>query len=371
HALAESLALGKEGGTRLWLPPSPTARGPARRRPVFYNAAMELDRDLNVALVRALYPAIPAARRGWEMLAATGVRGLRIVEESDAFERYDLSENNPAAFAVLERNVHESGHAGLTTHFGDSKRPVEERAFDYVDLDPFGTPEPFVDSALRALRPGGVVAVTATDMPVLTGVARGVCEQRYGSRPIRGSQGPEGGLRILLTYLMREGARRSLELEPVLSYIHDHYVRVFLRSRTAAGERAMDGLIGDPSATGDAGPEIIGPGPFGPVWLGPLFDPGIVARLEVPPTAQRPVELGKFLDRLREESTADRPFYYEPNTLASVLHLTEPPPLTSLLAALRARGFTAARSHVRPSAFRTSAPRSVVYETARGLRPGH
>ncbi|MCI4352531.1 MAG: hypothetical protein L3K14_04000 [Thermoplasmata archaeon] len=336
---------------------------------MFYNAAMELDRDLNVALVRGLFPPAPVARRGWEMLAATGVRGLRLVGETDAFERYDFHERSPAAFAVLERNVHESGHAGLVTHLGDSRQSVEERAFDYVDLDPFGTPEPFVNSALRALRPGGVLAVTATDMPVLAGVARGVCERRYGGRPIRGSQGPEGGLRILLAYLIREGARRSVELEPVLSYLHDHYVRVFLKSRTAPSENAADALMGDPSESGDAGPEISGSGPFGPMWLGPLFEGRLLARLEVPATAQRPAELRKLLDRLREESTVERPFYYEPNTLASELHLSEPPPLAPLLAGLRARGFAAARSHVRPSAFRTSAPRSVVQDAAQGLRP--
>jgi len=337
---------------------------------VFYNAAMQFDRDLNVAVLRALYPPGPGTRRGWDMLAATGVRGLRLVEETDAFGRYDFTEANPAAFAVLERNVHESGHAGLVTHLADATQPVEERAFDYIDLDPFGTPAPFVDAALHGLAPLGVLAVTATDMPVLTGVARGVCERRYGGRPIRGAQGPEGGLRILIAYLVREAAQRSIELAPVVSYIHDHYVRVFLSSRLAESSSVDNAQVGDPSALGDAAPEVAGTGPFGPMWLGPLFEPTLVARLEVPVTAERPEELWKFLDRIREESTVARPFYYEPNTLASGLHLAEPPPLAAVLEALRGRGFLAARSHVRASAFRTTAPRSVVDETSRGLRPG-
>jgi tRNA (guanine26-N2/guanine27-N2)-dimethyltransferase len=365
------VALGREGGTRLWLPPSPTDRGPARRRAVFYNAAMQLDRDLNVAVVRALYPPGPGTRRGWEMLAATGVRGLRLVEETDAFAAYDFTEANPVAFEVLERNVHESGHSGLTTHLEDAVRPVRERAFDYVDLDPFGTPAPFLDAALRALAADGVLAVTATDMPVLTGVARGVCERRYGGRPIRGSQGPEGGLRLLLAFLIREAARRSLDAEPVLSYVHDHYVRTFLRTRPAQSGSVVASKVGDPSELGLASPAISGTGPFGPMWLGPLFDADLVGRLEVPPTAERPEELRRFLDRVREESAADRPFYYEPNVLASELHLSEPPPLAALLAGLQARGFVAARSHVRPSAFRTTAPRPIVFETTRALGPGH
>jgi tRNA (guanine26-N2/guanine27-N2)-dimethyltransferase len=338
---------------------------------VFYNAAMQLDRDLNVAVLRALCPSGPGTRRGWDMLAATGVRGLRLAEETDAFAQYDFTEVNPAAFAVLERNVHESGHSGLGTHADDAKEPLAERAFDYVDLDPFGTPVPFVDAALRALAPGGVLAVTATDMPVLTGVARGVCERRYGGRPVRGAQGPEAGLRILIAYLVREGRSRSIDLSPVLGYVHDHYVRAFLRAGAPASSLDEDSWIGDPSALQDAAPTIEGVGPFGPMWLGPLFEPSLVALLEVPPTAERRVELGRFIQRIREESAADRPFYYEPNTLASELGLPEPPALAPLLAALHSSGYVAARSHVRPSAFRTTAPRSVVYSTAKGLRPSH
>ena len=330
---------------------------------------MQFDRDLNVAVVRAVFPNGPGNRRGWDMLAATGVRGLRLMEETDAFARYDFTEENPAAFEVLERNLHESGHGGLQAYHCDARKPAGIREFDYVDLDPFGTPVPFVDAALRALAPGGVIAVTATDMPVLTGVARGVSEERYGGRPVRGAQGPEGGLRILIAYLVREGAQRSIGLKPVLSYIHDHYVRVYLRSRPSRSLPVDVSGLGDPLALGEALPHLAGTGPFGPMWLGPLFDSDLVARLEVPVTAERPAELRKFLDRLREESTADRPFYYEPNSLASELHLAEPPALATLLEALRAKGFAAARSHVRPSAFRTWAPRSVVYETAQALRP--
>jgi tRNA (guanine26-N2/guanine27-N2)-dimethyltransferase len=332
---------------------------------------MQLDRDLNVAVVRALHTSGPGTRRGWDMLAATGVRGLRLAEETDAFAQYDFTEANAAAFAVLEQNVHESGHAGLRTHLENAKEPLEERAFDYVDVDPFGTPVPFVDSALRALAPGGVLAVTATDMPVLTGVARGVCERRYGGRPIRGAQGPEAGLRILIAYLLREAGHRSIGLTPMLGYVHDHYVRAFLRAGPPSPTLGESPLIGDPSALADAAPSVAGVGPFGPMWLGPLFDANLVAHLEVPATAERPEELGRFIERLQEESGADRPFYYEPNTLASELGLAEPPALAPLLAALRSSGYAAARSHVRPSAFRTTAPRSVVFSTTKGLRAGH
>lgn len=331
---------------------------------------MQLDRDLNVALVRAIFSGSPRSRRGWEMLAATGVRGLRLVEETDAFGRYDFTERNPLAFEVLERNVHGVGRTGLVPHLDDAVKPLDERVFDYVDLDPFGTPAPFVDAALRALAPSGVLAVTATDLPVLTGVARGACERRYGARPLRGSQGPEGGLRILLAYLIREGLLRSIPLEPVFGYVHDHYVRAYLRVLPPGAPVRDPALVGDPRSGGDQGPVLAGTGPLGPMWLGPLFGPATLRRLEVPLTAELPRELHRLIDRLREESAADRPFYYEPNGIAEELRLSEPPSLAALLSRLRTLGYAAARSHVRPSAFRTTAPRTVVYATAGTLRSG-
>ncbi|MGA7923973.1 MAG: tRNA (guanine(26)-N(2))-dimethyltransferase, partial [Thermoplasmata archaeon] len=52
---------------------------------MFYNPAMALDRDLAVAVLAAEAPRGERPMDGWEMLAATGIRGLRLVEETRAF----------------------------------------------------------------------------------------------------------------------------------------------------------------------------------------------------------------------------------------------------------------------------------------------
>lgn len=36
--------------------------------------------------------------------------------------------------------------------------------FDCVDLDPYGSPSPFVDAAVQCVADGGLLMVTATDM---------------------------------------------------------------------------------------------------------------------------------------------------------------------------------------------------------------
>jgi len=329
---------------------------------VFYNPAMAFDRDLGVAFANALLPLPRGRRTGWEMTAATGVRGLRLLAETPAFVSFTFTEANPDAFRVLCENV--SGFSGARAVEGDARHPAPGAPFDYVDLDPYGTPEPFVRTALESVRENGVVAVTATDMMVLAGAQPAACARRYGARPVRGRLGPEGGLRILLRELSRTAESLACSIHPLLAYTRDHYVRAYVEVRGRSSDPAPVGLI-DPSRW--EGPYVGERGPYGPFWLGPLFDPGVIERLAVPDGAARAREVEPFLLRLKEEVSADRPFYFESNVLASQLGLDRPPALRAVLGELRALGFRVARTHARDEGFRTEAPRTVVEEVVRRL----
>ena len=329
---------------------------------MFYNPAMAMDRDLSVAFVRAWSDLVPERRTAWEMMAATGARGLRLLTESQAFEAFTLTEANPEAARVLAENAR--AHPGARALVADAHRVPEGAPFDYVDLDPYGTPAPFVATALSAIRTGGVLAVTATDMMVLAGVQPRACERRYGATPIRGRLGPEGGLRILLAYLAREARRQGRTVRSLLSYVHDHHVRAFVEiGRAGPGTDPIDRI--DPRQW--EGPHLGEGTSYGPLWLGPLFEPTLVRALRSPPTAARPEETEAFLARLQEEVRADVPFYYESNVLSAALAIPFPPPIASFLERLRSEGFRAARTHARPEGFRTDAPRAVVERLAREL----
>ena len=323
---------------------------------------MAADRDLGVAFATALGQTSGGGRAGWEVTAATGVRGLRLLNESGAFAAFLLTEANPEAAGVLGRNA--ARYPGATAALGDGREPPGPERFDFVDVDPYGSPVDFLPAALAALRPGGVLAVTATDMMVLAGVQKGACERRYGAVPVRGRLGPEGGLRILLAYLAREARARARAIRPLLAYSRDHHVRAYVEVH-----RAETGPPSDPVGTIDpaswSGPPVGNRGPYGPMWLGPLFDAPTVRALRRPEASARPAETEAFVARLAEECAADVPFYYEPNRLAHALRLPAPPALGGLLRELTSRGFRAARTHARPEGLRTDAPREVVETIAR------
>lgn len=336
---------------------------------MFYNAAMALDRDLSVAFVTAAFAGAPHGRRAWEMLAATGARGLRIAHETGRFDDFLLTERVTDALRVARANAAALGVPGVRVEAADATRPVESAAFDYVDLDPFGSPAPFLPAALAAVRPGGVVAVTATDMMVLAGVQKGAAERRYGAIPVRGRLGPEGGLRLLLGFVAREAARRGSAVRPLLCYVHDHHVRLYVRLGPP-GPTDGPAPVAEIDPATWTGPELGLCGRAGPFWLGPLFDPDLTDRLVPPAAPARPRDVARILARFREEARVPAPFYYETNRLAGALGLPAPPSPDALVAALRAAGHAAARTHAREGAFRTVAPRAVVNALARSLGAG-
>jgi tRNA (guanine26-N2/guanine27-N2)-dimethyltransferase len=327
---------------------------------------MAFDRDLNVAFARALEATGRPRLEGWEMLGATGVRGLRLAHETDLLETLLITEREEEAVAVIERNVEELHLPRVHVHPADARTPPPEGPFDYVDLDPYGSPLPYLNAMFRSVRLPAIVAVTATDLMVLAGIVRGACEARYGARPLHGRLAPEGGLRILLATLAKEARRHRATLTPLLSYVHDHHVRTYAELVPSEGARTTDPVAPIDPATW-TGP-VLGPkGPYGPFWVGPLFDRRVVEHLAVPPSPARPKEIQSWIERFRAEAEVDQPFFYEPNQIARALHLTQPPPLEALLAGLRASGAKATRAHPQASALRTDAPRSVVESVARSL----
>jgi tRNA (guanine26-N2/guanine27-N2)-dimethyltransferase len=318
---------------------------------------MALDRDLGVAFVRALDR--PPAD-GWEATASTGIRGLRLLQEAGPFRAFLFTEANPRTFEVLRQNVADDPRARAL--LADAVGGLGSDTFDYVDVDPYGSPLRFLPAAIAAVRQGGVLAVTATDMMVLAGAQPSACRRIYGASPVRGRLGPEGALRILLATLAREARQLGRSAEPLLCYVGGHHVRAYVRLAPGAPPRQPIDVL-DPGRWD--GPPIAGTVPVGPLWVGPIVDPVLASRLEVPSSAAEPRSLRRFLEGLRDDARIVAPFYYEPNLLARALGLPRPPSVDRLLRALTESGYRAGRTHVRAEGIRTDAPRTGVEDAAR------
>ena len=97
-------------------------------------------------------------------------------------------------------------------------------------VDPYGSATPFIDSAIQAIKSGGLLCITCTDMTVLASANfPEVCYAKYGGIPLRARYNHEMALRILLLSLSTTASKYKKYIVPWLSMSVDFYIRVFIR----------------------------------------------------------------------------------------------------------------------------------------------
>ena len=139
------------------------------------------------------------------------------------------------AVESIRRNVEHNNVTQLVEpHNGDAallmyQNKAARDRFDVIDLDPYGSPTPFLDGAVQAVSEGGLLCVTATDMAVLAGNSPETCYTKYGAISLKTKCCHEFAVRILLQCLEAHANRYGRYTRPLLSLSIDFYVRVFVR----------------------------------------------------------------------------------------------------------------------------------------------
>lgn len=206
---------------------------PKRNEDVFYNPAMKHQRDVLVAVVNS-YKSFPGNGRELHVglsMEASGVRSIRLLKECAGRKllvhandyNEDVVKSMRANFKL--NNVSVAGVTNLTSDAFFERG----KGFDIIDLDPFGTPGPYLDMAVKRLSRGGLLCVTATDSAVLCGLYPSVALRSYWSATSHDMSMHEWAVRILVRYCQLIGAQYDRALIPVLCYKKDHYVRLYLR----------------------------------------------------------------------------------------------------------------------------------------------
>ncbi len=355
----------REGATELLVPEQHSSGGPGKIfDTVFFNEQMAFNRDVSVMFRRALGRHMKVA----DCMTATGSRAVRIANEVPDTEVV-ANDINPGTIPYIEENVRLNGLTNCRVSRENLHVLLAKEVFDYVDLDPFGSPVPFLHSAIQGCKRGGILAVTATDTAPLAGAHRAKCERRYQARPIRGPMCHEGALRILIGYIARETAKFDKGIRPMLSFSTDHYVRTYVEVRNGAA--AADGSLSelvyiayDP----DTLERSFSPVPdekhvYGPMWGGQLFDRDILGRMSAEGMADQK-RCDKFLGIWREEIDSN-PFVYDMSEVASNLKVSTPN-YERFIEAMAERG-RVSRTHLSPTGFKTELPLETVKEVFRSV----
>ncbi|KAL9102208.1 MAG: hypothetical protein Q9163_002614 [Psora crenata] len=182
-----------------------------------------------------------------DALSATGLRALRYGKEVPIATHITANDLSGSATASIKLNVEHNGLAekiqpstsDAINHLHRSIGAPKPGAGQYhvIDLDPYGTAAPFLDSAVRALVDGGLLCVTCTDAGVFAslGYLEKTCSQ-YGGLPLKGPHAHEGGIRLILHAIATAAARYGIAIEPLLSLSIDFYARLFVRVHRSPAE---------------------------------------------------------------------------------------------------------------------------------------
>ena len=349
----------KEGAARLLVPHVPRRKGPGTAGPwPFYNPTMTVNRDL-AAIVLAKWPRRP--RTVLDGLAATGAWGIRMQLEAGPYE-ITFNDRSTLAVRLIRENLRRNWTRGDVVN-GELVSLLGTDQYDFVDIDPFGPPTPFLGALFEEIKNGSGLGVTATDTSVLSGTYPAACLRRYQARPLRCPQGSEIGLRILLGFCERLAAKEGKAIRPILSFAAEHFLRVYATVDRRTGDSPL-GFVKRRSR-GEFIPARAEADAIGRLWLGPLVDAPFLRRLT--PSAWTSVPAARLLSSLQRE--ADLPaFFVTTDELAAREH-GSPPKLDLFLDALRETGHRAERTHFHPRGVRTDAPFDTVLSVFRERMP--
>ncbi|MDY6774808.1 MAG: tRNA (guanine(10)-N(2))-dimethyltransferase [Halobacteria archaeon] len=334
---------------------------------VFYNPDMEMNRDITVAVLNAVSGEDdPGETTYADAMTATGIRGVRAAVEAGV--DVTMNDRSPDAVDLARSNLEENDADGDVVR-SDSNVFMWSKTADVVDVDPFGSPVVFADSAFNSAQ--SVACFTATDTAPLCG-AHSSDRRRYSAVPLNTEYHPEMGLRVLIGALVRTAARHDVAAEPVLSHVSDHYVRTYMSLDTGGkvANASLEGL-GYISHCFDCYYRTSSHGMIfdgerdcpncgsemrvaGPLWIDSVRDPEFVdeVRDEIERYMGTYKRARKVLRLVRDE--IETPTHYDHHKLSKKWGVT-PYKIDESVEMIREAGFEASRAHYSGTAIKTDA----------------
>ncbi|VVC03030.1 tRNA (guanine(26)-N(2))-dimethyltransferase [Candidatus Bilamarchaeum dharawalense] len=341
---------------------------------VFYNPAMRLCRSISSIAVGAIDEKIDII----DAFCASGIRGIRYAKENKNVGKISFVDLSKNAISSAKKNAKSNKLKAEFCHNNISKAAFELQT-DFLEIDPFGTPAPYLVDAFRYfnIKKSAYLSVTATDVAVLCGGKTQACMKNYHSKPLNNEFTHETGLRIMLKKIAETAAEFNMGIEPLISFSDKHYLKSILSVKRSA-DLAFDSLkkLGYVSYCPKCGYRSSSIFPqncihcktqtefAGPLWLGDLHNKNFLVKMQKLNSKRNysdKNEISKMLSLMVGEINLP-PYYYNIHALCKIQALNPVPQMDVLLKNLIDSGFPAVRTHFSSVSIKTSAP----YETILG-----
>ncbi len=320
---------------------------------VFYNPFMIFDRDISVEIVKKYFENKENVV-GFDLLSATGVRGIRYLLESDVSFMY-FNDISKEAIKIINENLKLNRLNDKAKVFNDDANKVLniiDGKFDFVDIDPFGAPSYFFENSIKKIKRNGLLMITATDRGAICGKFAKAGLRKYGVFLGKTSFPNDIALRAMIASANIYAFKFDKCVEPILCYSKRHYYRCYLIVREGSKyiKEAMKnlGFVKYNEKTDER--EIYNyPNGFGPIWIGKLYNKRFLENIN-----------NDFIKNkiLNEE---DIPFYYDISYVCKVYKL-QMKKKKYLIEKLKDRGYKASETHLCNNGIKTNADLDVILD---------
>ena len=357
-----------EGTTKIRVPSDSISEKVPPKEPAFFNPKASLNRDFSIIAYSSFWKNFQYPKIFLDGLSGIGARSLRVANEIDGVDKVIANDVNPKALDLAK----ESSEINSLKNFEISENETcrffslhskKNNRGSIVDIDPFGSPSKYIDCGVRATMHGGLLSVTATDLQVLHGLFNNAAKRRYYGVPIKTKFSNEIAIRLIIGCIYLISSRLDITIQPKFVNNDMHYYRVYLKILNKPEQEDRMGFIIYCKQCGmrKTVKNIVNECELckgkieaaGPLWIDKMFDKDFVAIMkdEVKKnTVNKKCDI--VLEKCYEESDL-QPTYYTLDEIASRMK-SAPLKLDSAVKKLKDSGFSASRTSLNPTGFRTN-----------------
>ena len=357
-----------EGTTKIRVPNDSISEKVPPKEPAFFNPKASLNRDFSIIAYSSFWKNFQFPKVFLDGLSGIGARSLRVANEIDDVDEVVANDINPKALELAK----ESSEINSLKNFEISENETcrffslhsrKNHRGSIVDIDPFGSPSKYIDYGVRATMHGGLLSVTATDLQVLHGLFNNAAKRRYYGVPIKTKFSNEIAIRLIIGCINLVSSRLDITIQPKFVDNDMHYYRVYLKILNKPEQEDKMGFVTYCRQCGmrKTVKSIVNECELckgkietaGPLWIGKIFDNDFVVTMkdEVKNlTVNKKCE--NILEKCYEESDLQST-YYTLDEIASRMKLA-PLKLDNAIQKLQDSGFSASRTSLNPTGFRTN-----------------
>ena len=344
--------------------------------PVFYNPHMELNRDLSILAIQVFQKEQNRQINICDLFGGSGIRGVRYKNEITGVGEVAINDISETANYYERHNIKLNNLEDVNIYQHDASMllRLKRGEFDVIDIDPFGTPSPFIDSAGYCARRDSLLCVTATDTSALCGTYTEPCIRKYNSKPYKSEYCHENGIRILTGFVGLTLSKYSKFIEVKMSHSTEHYMRLYLEVKKGSKKtdeslknigyishcnnclhRQISHGLASPvyEICPHCGEKLIH---AGPLWIGPIQNSKFIEKM-ISEADNKKInskkEALKLLHKCLDESDGPVTFY-DVHSICKSLKISAPK-FDLILEKLKNSGFIALKTHYNPLGIKSDA----------------